>query len=98
MKVLMLGWEFPPFFAGGAGIVCSELSKALITQGTDILFVMPSGPDNTSSAESQNLKIIVTNNKYRNVKIRIKKIDSLLHAYATPQSYNQQYTQMINGT
>ena len=94
----MLGWEFPPFFAGGAGIVCSELSKALITQGTDILFVMPSGPDNTSSAESQNLKIIVTNNKYRNVKIRIKKIDSLLHAYATPQSYNQQYTQMINGT
>jgi len=98
LKVLMLGWEFPPFFAGGAGIVCSELSKALITKGTDILFVMPSGPDNTSSAENQNLKIIVTNNKYTTVKIRIKKIDSLLHAYATPQSYNQQYTQMINGT
>lgn len=93
----MLGWEFPPFFAGGAGIVCGELSKALANKGAEILFVMPSGPENTSSAEKNNLKIIVTNNKYKNVKIKIKKIDSLLHAYATPKSYNERYTQILQG-
>ena len=30
MKILMLGWEFPPFFAGGAGIVCYELTKEMV--------------------------------------------------------------------
>ncbi len=95
----MLGWEFPPFFAGGAGIVCGELSKALTEKGTQILFVMPSGPENTAPAEKKNLKLIITNNKYKNIKIpiKIKKINSLLHAYATKESYSTAYNQITIG-
>ncbi len=41
MKVLMLGWEFPPYISGGLGTACYGLTKALGTLGTQILFVLP---------------------------------------------------------
>ncbi len=43
MRVLMLGWEFPPFISGGLGTACYGLTKALSDLGTDILFVLPRG-------------------------------------------------------
>ena len=33
-KVLMLGWELPPRFAGGVGIVCDALTRALADTAT----------------------------------------------------------------
>jgi glycosyltransferase involved in cell wall biosynthesis len=97
----MLGWEFPPFFAGGAGIVCSALSEALIQKNVDITFVMPSGPedvysglDSKMSTQHAKFKILIANNKYKNIKIQVKKINSLLHAYATQESYNQAYSKL----
>jgi glycosyltransferase involved in cell wall biosynthesis len=41
MKVAMLGWEFPPFIAGGLGIHCLELTTRLAAHGADITFYMP---------------------------------------------------------
>jgi glycosyltransferase involved in cell wall biosynthesis len=41
MRVLMLGWEFPPFIAGGLGTACYGLTRALNTRGIDVLFVLP---------------------------------------------------------
>ena len=41
MKVLMLGWEFPPFISGGLGTACYGLTRALSEQGTEVLFVLP---------------------------------------------------------
>ena len=41
MRVLMLGWEFPPYISGGLGTACYGLTKALGHGGTDILFVLP---------------------------------------------------------
>ena len=41
MKVAMLGWEFPPFLAGGLGIHCLELTTQLAKMGVDIDFYMP---------------------------------------------------------
>ncbi|HEX2065777.1 MAG TPA: glycosyltransferase family 4 protein [Candidatus Thermoplasmatota archaeon] len=41
MKVAMLGWEFPPFMAGGLGIHCLELTQHLARQGVAIDFYMP---------------------------------------------------------
>jgi glycosyltransferase involved in cell wall biosynthesis len=43
MRILMLGWEFPPFISGGLGTACYGLAKALGSEGTDILFVLPRG-------------------------------------------------------
>lgn len=41
MKVAMIGWEFPPFLAGGLGIHCLELTTQLAKMGVDIDFYMP---------------------------------------------------------
>jgi len=41
MRVLMLGWEFPPFISGGLGTACHGLTRALATHNTDVLFVLP---------------------------------------------------------
>ncbi len=37
----MLGWEFPPFMAGGLGVHCLALTKELARAGVDIDFYMP---------------------------------------------------------
>ena len=42
-RVLMLGWEFPPFITGGLGTACHGLTKALDSQGIDVTFVLPKG-------------------------------------------------------
>jgi glycosyltransferase involved in cell wall biosynthesis len=44
MKVLMLGWEFPPFFAGGVGVVCEAMTRALARRGTEVTYLMPRAP------------------------------------------------------
>jgi glycosyltransferase involved in cell wall biosynthesis len=43
MRILMLGWEFPPFISGGLGTACYGLTKALNELGTEVLFVLPRG-------------------------------------------------------
>lgn len=41
MRVLMLGWEFPPFITGGLGTACFGLTQGLARQGAQITFVLP---------------------------------------------------------
>ena len=41
LKVLMLGWEFPPFITGGLGTACYGLTKAMDHLGCKITFVLP---------------------------------------------------------
>ncbi len=41
MRILMLGWEFPPFIAGGLGTACYGLTRALDQRGHEIVFVLP---------------------------------------------------------
>ena len=41
MRVLMLGWEFPPHLSGGIGTACEGLTKALTASGVDVTFVLP---------------------------------------------------------
>jgi len=41
MRILMLGWEFPPFVAGGLGTACQGLTKALNRLGHEIVFILP---------------------------------------------------------
>ena len=49
MRVLMLGWEFPPFISGGLGTACFGLTKAMSQIGTDVLFVLPKPVETQSS-------------------------------------------------
>lgn len=41
MKVLMLGWELPPYNSGGLGVACYQLCKSLSKKDLDIEFVVP---------------------------------------------------------
>ncbi|MCX5685410.1 MAG: glycosyltransferase [Planctomycetota bacterium] len=41
MRVLMLGWEFPPFISGGLGTACHGLTRAMTRMDLEILFVLP---------------------------------------------------------
>lgn len=38
----MLGWEFPPVFSGGLGIVTKNLIEALVAQKADVTLLLPS--------------------------------------------------------
>jgi len=49
MDVLMLGWEFPPFYSGGLGTHCFHLTKALSSLGMKLTFFMPKNPYHVSS-------------------------------------------------
>ncbi len=50
MRILMLGWEFPPFIAGGLGTACYGLTKALDALGHHITFVLPKAVDRSHAS------------------------------------------------
>jgi len=41
MRVLMLGWEFPPHISGGLGTACYGMTKGLDEIGVEVCFVLP---------------------------------------------------------
>lgn len=41
MKVLMLGWEFPPHISGGLGTACQGLTRGLSHTDVETLFLVP---------------------------------------------------------
>src|SRR4051812_48051506 len=48
VRVLMLGWEYPPRFAGGLGKACQGLSQAMAKTGAQVFFVLPTFPTRVS--------------------------------------------------
>lgn len=94
MKILMLGWEFPPHFAGGVGIVCYELTKALLANYSDlkITYVMPYGVKSSEVRGGVNLKFA---NKFSNVSLNVKEVETMMYCYDSPQSYLQRFTDVL---
>ncbi|MEZ6017429.1 MAG: glycosyltransferase [Planctomycetota bacterium] len=41
MRVLELGWEFPPRISGGLGTACEGIVRGLIAQDVEVLLVLP---------------------------------------------------------
>ncbi len=93
----MLGWEFPPYFAGGVGIVCYELTKVFASMSDiEVEYVMAYGPD--SEWKSPNLQItsVATQKELKEFSsVSISKIPTLLHCYNTPQSYEQHINEVL---
>ena len=56
MRVAMLGWEYPPFKAGGLATHCYGLTRSLADKGVVIDFYMPKTKYNSSS-DKRNLVI-----------------------------------------
>lgn len=85
----MLGWEFPPFFAGGIGIVCYELCKALSEQGAHVTYLMPFGPKNSTNPFLDNL--IIAENTMPTVDVH--RVPTLMSAYMSSDEYDQEFLQ-----
>lgn len=45
VRVLMIGWEFPPFITGGLGTACYGLTRAMDRRGMEVVFVLPKPTD-----------------------------------------------------
>lgn len=50
MRVLTFGWEFPPSKNGGLGVACHGLTRELIHNGVEVIFVLPKTQDITGNA------------------------------------------------
>ncbi|MBA3063920.1 hypothetical protein FP803_00610 [Candidatus Woesearchaeota archaeon] len=81
MKVLMFGWEFPPFNTGGLGTACYGLTKGLSKQGINITFVIPIAP---KPIKSDFVDMIIA---FSTSFVNIKTIDSLLVPYISSEGY-----------
>ena len=91
----MLGWEFPPYFAGGVGTLCHALTQALSKRHVDVTYIMPSGPRNV---HADFVNLLVADNMIADGRIKIAKIDSLLGAYEGCEDYRHQYERILRET
>jgi len=94
MKVLMLGWEFPPFFAGGVGIVCYELTKKLSEyQDLEIEYVMAYGPERKTF--TKNFNLTAANKPIKKSNISITKINTTLYNYDSSFEYSKRFAKIL---
>ncbi len=91
MKVLMFGWEFPPYTSGGLGTACYGLTKGLARNGIDITFVVPYAPEDQ---KAEFVKLISVNN-IKN--LTIIPVSSTLTQYATTDSYEERIARLKKG-
>ena len=89
IKVLMLGWEFPPHISGGLGVACEGLTSALIkTDEVLIHFVIPRAPE----VEKPNLTVQGANTigvrkrHQRNTRQTVRTTSTRVNEIATEQS------------
>lgn len=61
MKVLMFGWEYPPHITGGLGTACFGLTKAMVSQGDQVIFIVPKayGDESTEAARIVNASDVI---------------------------------------
>jgi len=91
----MLGWEFPPYFAGGVGIVCYELTKALAHRGVQVTYLMPAGPH---EVHADFVNLLVADNLIAEGRIKITRIKSLMAPYAGFDEYKSRYSRLLSET
>lgn len=96
MKVLMYGWEYPPYISGGLGVACHAIVHALAKKNIQINLVLPHDFSLHSASSTETLvnligvdlydeKITVTSSNL----INICQINSLLHPYFSPNEYRK---------
>jgi glycogen(starch) synthase len=104
MKILMLGWEYPPQISGGLGTACQGLTTSLAALGVKIDFVVPKlygkehAPhmtliDSYSGAQkprSQKLK-----NPGTEGNINVLGVPSMLSPYCRPEEFDKEYEKWI---
>ncbi len=85
MKCGMVGWEFPPFRAGGLGVHCLELTRGLLSRGVTIDFYMPKTADRIKSPGEKmrilQVPVLKDVGIYEREKINLKDFFDAVHYY-----------------
>jgi glycogen synthase len=100
-RVLMFGWEFPPFKSGGLGTACFGLTKGLSRQGAQVTFVLPKAPGEIPKSHVDLLvanKVMSADQVEDFSNVEIEEINSLLKAYITSTEYSTYYLRKNNGS
>jgi len=109
MRVLMLGWEFPPHISGGLGTACYGMTKGLDEIGVDVCFVLPTaipadaashvklrGPTRMAAGSPPAGQLTteqVVSREFAHVELR--RVRAVLQPYATPASYDEAVHKML---
>lgn len=90
----MFGWEFPPHITGGLGTACFGLTKGLLMNGVEVLFVVPKayGDESQEAVRLLNASDVVVNmhdTDYQDFWSRITymEIGSNLIPYVGPEEF-----------
>lgn len=59
LRILTFGWELAPILSGGLGVVCRDLTDALVKKGHKVTFVVPKLPEHL---EGQGFALINASN------------------------------------
>jgi glycogen synthase len=95
MRVLMLGWEFPPHISGGLGTACYGMTKGLDEIGVQVCFVLPTavpvaGPSHVQIRSRSDLPRLVQNRVERVFQhVELHKVGAVLQPYGTQKTYQE---------
>ncbi|HNW21274.1 MAG TPA: glycogen/starch synthase, partial [Bacteroidales bacterium] len=102
MRVLMFGWEFPPHISGGLGTACYGLTKALLRQGVEVIFVVPKA----FGDEDNEIRIVNASDFEINLqdqstvelwkRLKYIQVASKIIPYISPEYYTKEYEKLIN--
>ena len=101
MKILMLGWEFPPFISGGLGTACYGLTRGMSKIGAEVLFVLPrpiadQGDSHVKIVSPADVKVTtetIDGSAYgieQLPNVTIRTVDAALQPYSTQTEYVRQ--------
>ncbi len=105
MRVLMFGWEFPPHISGGLGTACYGLTKGMLHQEVDIIFVVPKmhGDEEESkiklvSAEDVPITLWEKDLKYFTDHFKYIEVSSAMVPYMDPEEYSRVHESSSSST
>ncbi len=85
LRILKLGWEFPPNNLGGLGVACEGLVRGLTHAGVSVLLVLP-------QKQSSSIIVCAIIGTDTIPLLHELAIDSLLVSYSTSQSYHDLFS------
>ncbi len=96
MKVLMLGWEFPPFYSGGLGVATKNIAEALANHGGDITFAIPFFIYKNVQDGVHDLPFELTSTRLGSFSYDVKQIPTAISSpYISEEQYRAEYESMF---
>ncbi|NJM38338.1 MAG: glycosyltransferase [Akkermansiaceae bacterium] len=97
LRILKLGWEFPPLINGGLGVACLGLSRALAKQVDLTVLVPKSSPDadfpdfrlrGLNHLEEEEINSVEKHYRYESFS-QVRKIPIFLDPYSSDESFEE---------